>query len=226
MLQQADSAPDALLLDMRLLKSAPAFAEAWRANSRCHTCPIVAVTTVGSAASSSDLLQTADYLLRPIKQRQLLQILERLLQPSADKEQHPLLSTGFFAELRQQPAALRILLAEDNLVNQKVVLRMLEKLGYAADIAANGLEAVEALHRQPYDLVLMDMHMPEMDGIEATQRIRGALSAARQPRIVAVTAAAMVEDQEACLAAGMDSFLTKPVRPEHLAQILRTTKTS
>jgi signal transduction histidine kinase/CheY-like chemotaxis protein len=226
MIQQADSAPDALLLDMRLLKNAPAFADAWRANNQYRTCPIVAVTTVGSAASSSDLLHTADYLLRPIKQRQLLQILERLLQPGAETERHPLLSTGVFAELRQQPAALRILLAEDNLVNQKVVLRMLEKLGYAADIATNGLEAVEALHRQPYDLVLMDMHMPEMDGIEATQRIRRTLPAARQPRIVAVTAAAMVEDQEACLAAGMDSFLTKPVRPEHLAQILRTTKTS
>jgi CheY-like chemotaxis protein len=127
-----------------------------------------------------------------------------------------------FAASQEQSKPLRILLAEDNLVNQKVVLRMLKKFGYDADVAGNGLEAVDAARHQSYDLVLMDVHMPEMDGIEATQIIRGALAPERQPRIVAITAAAMTEDQQACLAAGMDSFLTKPVRPEHLMQLLQS----
>jgi signal transduction histidine kinase/DNA-binding response OmpR family regulator len=116
--------------------------------------------------------------------------------------------------------SLRVLLAEDNLVNQKVALAMLDRLGYTADVAESGREALAALERSSYDLVLMDVHMPEMDGLETTRRIRRGWSRERQPRIVAMTANAMEIDRNACREAGMDDFLAKPVRIESLTQAL------
>ncbi len=110
---------------------------------------------------------------------------------------------------------LRILLAEDNAVNQKLALRLLERMGYAADVAGDGLAAIAALERASYDIVLMDVQMPELDGLEATRRIRDRWGA-DGPRIVAMTANAMAEDREACLAAGMDGYLSKPIRVEEL----------
>ncbi|HEX2755293.1 MAG TPA: response regulator [Candidatus Limnocylindrales bacterium] len=114
---------------------------------------------------------------------------------------------------------LRILLAEDNAVNQKLALRLLERMGYTADVAVNGLEAIEALERAPYDVVLMDVQMPELDGLEASRRIRS-----RWPdgnlRIVAMTANAMEGDRDACIAAGMDDYVSKPIRPDELAAAL------
>jgi len=126
----------------------------------------------------------------------------------------------------QRPAArecrkyFRVLVAEDNIVNQKVSLQQLEKLGYEADVAANGLEVLEALKRRPYDLVLMDCQMPEMDGFQATQEIRRSEGDSRHTPIVALTANALEGDQERCLAAGMDGYIPKPVRMEKLAEML------
>ncbi len=114
-----------------------------------------------------------------------------------------------------QSKALRILIAEDNSVNQKVMLRMLDKLGYRADAVANGFEVLRALQRQPYDLVLMDVQMPEMDGIEATRRIRH-LWPTGGPRIIAVTAYALEGDRERCIESGMDSYIAKPVNLDTL----------
>ena len=115
---------------------------------------------------------------------------------------------------------LRILLAEDNLINQKVASRMLQRLGYQADIVNNGKEAVDAVFRNDYDVVLMDVHMPEMDGLEATIMIRSERKRSRRPYIIALTAAAMPDDEGRCMEAGMDDFITKPVRIPDLINVL------
>jgi CheY-like chemotaxis protein len=127
------------------------------------------------------------------------------------------------AARRQAPEKpLRVLLAEDRPVNQQVMLGMLAYLGYRADLAADGHQALAALAREHYDVVLMDVQMPKMDGLEATRRIRRELAADRQPRIIAMTAHAMEGDRECCLAAGMDGYLAKPVRMAELEAALAT----
>jgi CheY-like chemotaxis protein len=116
---------------------------------------------------------------------------------------------------------LEVLVAEDNAVNQKVALRFLERLGYRADTVANGLEAVTTLEHRRYDLVLMDLQMPEMDGFEATRQIRRRVPAHRQPKIIALTANAMQGDREQCFAAGMDDHISKPVKMDEIAETIR-----
>jgi PAS domain S-box-containing protein len=128
-----------------------------------------------------------------------------------------------FDPLMARNHPLRILLAEDNVVNQKVAIHILQRMGYRADVAANGLEVLAALSQQPYDLIFMDMQMPEMDGLEATRHIyqnwqNGKLIT--KPRIVAMTANAMQGDREICLDAGMDDYLSKPIRNSELVRVL------
>jgi signal transduction histidine kinase/DNA-binding response OmpR family regulator len=122
------------------------------------------------------------------------------------------------------PSSLRILLAEDNAMNQKVALRLLERLGYRADVVWNGLEAVAALERQLYDVVLMDVQMPELDGLDASRRICERWPQEGRPQIIAMTANALPEDREACFAAGMDDYLVKPIRVDELAAALKRTR--
>ncbi|OPY52282.1 MAG: hybrid sensory histidine kinase BarA [Methanosaeta sp. PtaU1.Bin112] len=119
---------------------------------------------------------------------------------------------------QEEVRPLRILLAEDNAVNQMVAIQMLKRLGYSADVAGNGLEVLQALERQPYDVVLMDVQMPEMDGLAAAQEIRKLWP--RGPRIIAITAYALKGDRERCLAAGMDDYISKPIVIEELKRVL------
>jgi CheY-like chemotaxis protein/CHASE3 domain sensor protein/HPt (histidine-containing phosphotransfer) domain-containing protein len=115
---------------------------------------------------------------------------------------------------------LQILVAEDNPVNQRMALHMLARMGYRADLASNGLEVLQALERQAYDVVFMDLQMPELDGLESTRRIREQWPGAARPRIIAMTANTTQEDREACIAAGMDDYINKPLRSEALQEAL------
>jgi len=135
--------------------------------------------------------------------------------PNAAAESGPAHPTVPAAVSAERPPC-RILLAEDNSTNQKVALLMLERLGWSADVAADGLEVLQALRRQSYDLILMDVQMPGMDGLEAARRIAAEHPPDRRPRIIALTANALLGDREACLAAGMHDYLSKPIRLEEL----------
>jgi len=126
----------------------------------------------------------------------------------AGKQQPDMVSSTAIPGL---PASLRILVAEDNAVNQKLILRILKKLGYEADLAANGLEALDAVRRQPYDVIFMDIQMPQMDGVEATRRLLAEAPIGRRPNVLAMTAHVSDENRQRCAEAGMVDFLTKPV---------------
>ncbi len=185
--------------------------------------PLLMFTSIGNLPDSRLLaeLNFAAFLNKPVKQSQLYNVLTGIVGLVPVK----------CSSLRVEPEAidsqlasrhpLRILLAEDNAVNQKVALRILERLGYRADIAANGLEVLEAVRRQPYDVVLMDVHMPEMDGLEATRQLCQEVVPAARPRIIAMTANAMQGDRDLCLAVGMDDYISKPVRMEALVEALQ-----
>jgi CheY-like chemotaxis protein len=126
-------------------------------------------------------------------------------------------------DAREPGSSLRILLAEDNLVNQRLATRLLEKRGHFVVLAANGREAVTAFEKESFDLVLMDLQMPEMDGFEATAAIRAKeKSTGKHLPIVALTAHAMKGDREKCLASGMDGYLTEPIRPQELDEVLES----
>ncbi len=210
---------DLALLDMQLPDmDGVALARALRALA--PTMPRVLLTSLGTReAGELDRELFAAQLTKPLKQSPLLDTLHTVLGGTAPARPHPEPRAAGHADLaRRHP--LRILLAEDNAVNQKLALRLLQQLGYRADVASNGLEAVQSVMRQPYDVVLMDVQMPEMDGLEATRRIRAASSLQRQPHVVAMTANAMQGDREDCLAAGMNDYVTKPVHPERLREAL------
>jgi CheY-like chemotaxis protein len=114
----------------------------------------------------------------------------------------------------------KILVAEDNVINQKVTLRILKQFGYGADLVTDGKQALEAMERKKYDLVFMDVQMPEMDGLETARHICARFSPSERPYIVALTANALKEDRECCLAAGMDEYLSKPVHAEKIQSII------
>ncbi|MDX1907372.1 MAG: PAS domain S-box protein [Bacteroidia bacterium] len=154
---------------------------------------------------------------RPIHRQALLNM---ILEAIPDHEQRPSAIVAVPVAERPFFGNLSVLVAEDNAINQKVALRMLEKLGIQADVAANGLEALKAIHIKSYDVIFMDMQMPEMDGLEATQAIRAAENATHRHVIIAMTANAMSGDRERCLAAGMDDYISKPVNLERVQEAL------
>jgi len=159
-------------------------------------------------------------IFKPFKNASLLQSLAYLFNPAAAATVSSHTNPGFTRRLAEE-FPLDVLLAEDNTVNQKVALRFLDRLGYRADAVSNGLEAVTTLETRHYHLVLMDLQMPEMDGLEASRQIRARLPADRQPKIVALTANAMQGDRERCLEAGMDDYISKPVKLHEIEAAIR-----
>jgi PAS domain S-box-containing protein len=181
--------------------------------------PLMMLTSLGQR-EIDDMSLFVAFLTKPVKAAQLQ---ANLLAVLAEKriqrfERHVPMASAFDSQLGER-LPLRILLAEDNAINQKVALLTLSKLGYRADVAGNGLEVLEALQRQPYDVVLMDVQMPEMDGLEATRRLR-ANAAFDQPQIIAMTANVMQGDREACLEAGMNDYVGKPLKVTELQDAL------
>jgi CheY-like chemotaxis protein len=167
-------------------------------------------------------------LVKPVREAVLLEGVERALGNRQTGVTPPIMGTRFPSPLSPAPqsgqvpryAGRRILLVEDNTVNQKVGSALLGKLGCRVDVAANGREALDMAALLPYELIFMDCQMPEMDGYEATSQIRSREGAARHAPIVALTAGAMAEDRERCLEAGMDGYLSKPIRMEQLQEVL------
>jgi signal transduction histidine kinase/HPt (histidine-containing phosphotransfer) domain-containing protein len=191
--------------------------------------PMVLLTSMGNVLDSLEFSSSpfAACLTKPIKQNQLHDVLLQVMgrPKSAAKKVVP--ANKLEATLAQR-LPLHLLLADDNVVNQKVALRLFDQMGYRIDIAGDGLEALEALERKDYDIVFMDVQMPEMDGLEATRRIResertlaGDLTPPQPLIIIAMTANAMTGDREKCLKAGMDDYLAKPVRPEAVQAALK-----
>jgi CheY-like chemotaxis protein len=180
--------------------------------------PIILLTSLGRKESGSDDLVVAAYLTKPIKPSALFDALAGIFARNAVSAHAESTKATIDPDMaRRHP--LRILLAEDNAVNQKLALRLLEQMGYRADVASNGLEAVDSVQRQSYDLVLMDVQMPEMDGLDATRAIRK-IRTLLQPHIIAMTANAMQGDREMCIAAGMNDYVGKPIRLQELVEAL------
>lgn len=187
------------------------------AEATAFALPMVLLSSIGGVDPALARGRLAATLSKPVKPA----VLRGALVDAIAGRAEPV--TSEFEQVAAVPVPerpLRVLVAEDNAVNQRVAVATLERLGHRADVAADGLEAVEALHRQEYDLVLMDMQMPNLDGLGATRRIRRELPPERQPRIVAMTANAFVEDRDAAEDAGMDDFLTKPVERDELLRAL------
>jgi CheY-like chemotaxis protein len=180
--------------------------------------PVVILSSIG--VRDRDTAPLAAWLAKPVKPSALHDMVATILLGA----ESPVLSAedATSGTPLGQRHPLRILLAEDNPVNRKLALRLLSQLSYHASVAENGKQAIEALERDEYDLVLMDVQMPELDGLEATRRIR-ARWPERPLRIVAMTANAMAGDREACLAAGMNDYIAKPIRPAELAAALERT---
>lgn len=158
------------------------------------------------------------FLTKPIRSDALREVVAHLLSGASTPLVRRMARDSDTTLATERP--LRILLAEDNLINQKVGVAQLRRMGYHPDVAANGLEALAAVHRQIYDVILMDVQMPEMDGLEASRRIIQEFDAARRPRLIALTANVFKRDQDACMAAGMDGFLSKPLDVAQLREIL------
>jgi CheY-like chemotaxis protein/HPt (histidine-containing phosphotransfer) domain-containing protein len=212
---------DLAILDMHMPEmDGVTLAEEIRRYRDARELPLVMLTSLGSWGELRGGVEFAASLTKPIKPSQLYETLMSVFGATPAGVQAPA-SREEPVERLAERMPLRILVAEDNVVNQQLALLLLKKLGYRADVTADGLEALQALEREPYDVVLMDVQMPQMDGLEATRRIHQRWPQGRRPHVIAATANAMQEEREACLAAGMDDYLPKPIHLEELAAALR-----
>ncbi|HEV2992008.1 MAG TPA: histidine kinase N-terminal 7TM domain-containing protein [Candidatus Angelobacter sp.] len=212
---------DAVIIDVQLPEAGCAgFLQAIKKDAlrQDDPLPLIAITHLGRGNRDINRSHFAAQLTIPLKPSQLYSALSSVLKVKPANPKLPARDKTITKMADQLP--LRILLAEDNAINQKVALHILARLGYFPDIAANGLEVLDALARRPYDVILMDMHMPEMDGMQATELVRIQFPQSQQPAIIALTADAMQGDRERCLDAGMDYYLSKPLRIEELSEVL------
>jgi PAS domain S-box-containing protein len=212
---------DLAILDMQMPEmDGVTLAEELRRYRDARELPLLMLTSLASSGELQGGGAFATSLTKPIKPSQLYDTLMSVFGATPAGVQAPTRREGPVEQLAER-LPMRILLAEDNVVNQQLALLLLQKLGYRADVAADGLEALQALEREPYDVVLMDVQMPKMDGLEATRHIHQRWPQGRRPHVIAATANAMQEEREACLAAGMDDYLRKPIHLEELAAALR-----
>jgi len=212
---------DAAILDMHMPDmDGMQLAAGMRKHPAGRNMPLLLTSSVGPHEGGAHAAGFAAYLVKPIRPSVLLDALIGIFatQPAAPAKA-PAAKPAIDAEMAKR-RPLRILIAEDNAVNQKLALRLLSQMGYRADVAANGLEAIQAVERQTYDVILMDVQMPELDGLEATRRICARWPLHRRPRIIAMTANAMQGDRALCLEAGMDDYVSKPIRVEDLIAAL------
>jgi CheY-like chemotaxis protein len=194
-----------------------------RESPELATATIMMLTSAGHRgdAARCQKLGVAAYLLKPIRQSELREAIGRVLGAQPEDGAIPLITRFTLQAMREPSAFLSVLLVEDNAVNQRLAARLLEKRGHRVVVTANGREALAALERDDYDLVFMDVQMPEMDGLEATAAIRKMEEhSGKHQVVIALTAHAMKGDEERCLAAGMDGYLSKPIRPAELDEIL------
>jgi two-component system sensor histidine kinase/response regulator len=184
----------------------------------------IMMLTSGGQRGDAQRCQTlgiAAYLLKPVRQSELREAIIRVLSSRQSQEAAPMITRSLLRERAVGNRTLKILLAEDNLVNQKLASRLLEKRNHSVTTALNGREALAALEKDSFDLVLMDMQMPEMDGFEATTILRDReKSTDKHQRVIAMTALAMNGDRERCMAVGMDGYLSKPIRPQELDEVI------
>ena len=182
------------------------------------TLPLIFFSSLGRRESRSDEVDFAAYLMKPLKPSHLFDALSSILATDASPASgsHRPTDAGSSAGMPN----LRVLLAEDNAVNQKLAVRLLQQLGITPTVVNNGSLAVSEAESGKFDLILMDVQMPEMDGLEATRIICARMPRDRRPRIVAMTANAMQGDREICLQAGMDDYLSKPIRTDELERAL------
>jgi CheY-like chemotaxis protein len=186
--------------------------------------PLIMLTSLSRRDVETNKVEFAAYLTKPIKASQLYNALLEVFSSEAQIVSAKPVAEPVFDPTLAERLPLRILLTEDNTVNQKLALRILQRMGYRADVAANGLEALAALRRQRYDVILMDVQMPEMDGLEATRQIRSTFAPDHQPHIIAMTANAMQGDREVCLEAGMNDYVSKPIQVKELQAALESVK--
>ncbi len=214
---------DIAILDMHMTDmDGIALAKRLRKEPLGHELPLVMLTSLGNRAPEQERDLFAAYLTKPIKPSLLCDALVNVLAGGAKRKviEHQAATGSEFDSEMGRRLPLQILLAEDNATNQKVALRLLARLGYNAEVAGNGLEAVEALQERRYDVVLMDVQMPEMGGVEATQHINERWDQEERPYIVAMTANALKGDRESFLTAGMDDYVSKPIRVKSLIEAL------
>ena len=228
---ESDARFDLAILDSQLpLLDAPTLAGRLRQREEPRELPLVLLSPFGQREEAPHVSGFSSVLTRPVRASQLHDVLVGCLSggstaASLQRGEAVEPASDFDGALGAR-LPLRILLAEDNATNQKLALLVLERLGYRASVAANGLEVLRALSEQRYDVILMDVQMPELDGLETTQRIREQFAVFEQPRIIAMTANAMPSDRHACLAMGMDDYLSKPLVVRELIAALQRARPS